>query len=92
MQPILKQCINEFLGTFLLCFVVLTTHNYLAIGTALALAALIFKGSFNPAVSVALLLNKELGSKDIVVYIVVEIVAAIAAYHASKLVFSRQGR
>lgn len=88
MQELLKKCIGEFLGTFLLVFVVLTTHNFLAIGTALALGVFLFKGSYNPAVSLALFLNKEISSKDIVAYIGVEIIAAIAAYHISKS-FSR---
>ena len=39
----MNKYIVEFLGTFLLVFVILSTGNYLAIGAALALYKIVFK-------------------------------------------------
>jgi aquaporin Z len=90
MNPLVIKCIYEFLGTFLLCFVVLTTHNYLAIGTALAIGVFLFKGAFNPAVALALLMNKEITTVEIVAFIVSQFIGAIVAYHASKRIFNKK--
>ena len=89
MNQIMIKCIYDFLGTFLLTFVVLTTHNFLAIGVALALACFLFKGgTFNPAVALALLLNKEISNTDIIACVVSQFLGAIAAFQVSKRVFS----
>jgi glycerol uptake facilitator-like aquaporin len=88
MQQLTQKCIAEFGGTFLLCLVVLTTHNYLAIGAALAIGVFLGGGAYNPAVAVSLLMNKEISAKEIVVFIVVEFIAAISAYYASKALLS----
>ena len=85
----IRKLITEFLGTFLLCFVFLTTHNYLAIGTAYALALFVFRGgSFNPAIAMALLMSKEISTKDLIVILVAQFAAVILAYYFSQKVFS----
>ena len=86
----MNKYIIEFLGTLFLMFVILYTGNWLAIGAALAIGALlggpISGGSFNPAVTVALLAAGKINSGDVVPYIVAEISGALAAFELFKLV------
>jgi len=80
----------EFLGTMFLSFVIFATGNYLAIGVALSIVALlggpISGGAFNPAIAIAMFYAKKLQVKDLVPYIIAEIVGAIAGYELVKLV------
>ena len=82
----MKKYIVEFLGTMFLMFIILTTGNYLAIGSALALAIIlggaISGGAFNPAVSLALMYMGKMPTKDLVPYIVAQIAGALVAVHA----------
>jgi aquaporin Z len=77
-----QKYLVEFFGTALLSFVVLATGNYLAIGTALAIAILLggrmSGGAFNPAVAITLLASGKLSNSDIVPYIIAEILGALA--------------
>jgi aquaporin Z len=86
----MNKYVVEFLGTFLLVFVILATGNYLAIGSALALAILlggsISGGSFNPAVTMTLLAAGKLAASDVVPYIVVEVAGGLAAFQLYKMV------
>ncbi len=79
----MNRYLVEFLGTFLLVFVVLSTGNYLAIGAALAVAVLlgghISGGAFNPAVAISMVAANKLPSKDIVPYILAEIAGGLTA-------------
>lgn len=77
----------EFLGTALLCFVVLLSSGPfagVAIGAALAIAILIggsvSGGAFNPAVAVALFSAGKLKKMDLIPYIVAEILGGLAAF------------
>ena len=85
----MNKYIVEFLGTFLLMFVILTTGNYLAIGAALALGVLlggsISGGSFNPAVTVSLLAAGKISASDVIPYIIVEIAGGLAGFHLYKM-------
>jgi aquaporin Z len=85
--------IAEFLGTFLLVFVVLATGNYLAVGAALALGVLltapISGGALNPAVAIAMLAAGKLTTADIVPYIVAEIAGALLAYEIYKILYKK---
>lgn len=80
----------EFLGTMFLMFIILATGNYLAIGAALAIIALlggpVSGGSYNPAVTLALYHSGKLMKSDIVPYIIVEILGALAGFEAYKRV------
>jgi aquaporin Z len=84
--------ITEFIGTFIFLSVILQAVRKnssmsafvpIAIGLALV-AAIQFGGSisgghYNPAVSVMFFLNKSLPSKDLIPYIVAQILGGIAA-------------
>jgi len=80
----------EFLGTMFLMFIILATGNYLAIGAALAVIAFlggpVSGGSYNPAVTLALYHSGKLMKSDIVPYIIVEILGALAGFEAYKRV------
>jgi len=85
----MNKYIVEFLGTLLLTFVILATGNWLAIGAALAVAALlggpISGGAFNPAVAIAYLASGKISSSDVIPYIISEIAGALAAFELVKL-------
>ena len=89
----LNKYLVEFLGTMFLAFIIFATGNYLAIGAALAIGALlggpISGGSFNPAVTLALYNSGKLMKSDIVPYIIVEILGALAGFEAFKMVMNR---
>lgn len=78
----------EFLGTMILMFVILSTGNWIAIGTALAICVLlggaISGGAFNPAVAISLYASGKLPKSDVVPYVIVEILGALAAFYAYK--------
>jgi aquaporin Z len=82
----LNKYLVEFLGTMFLIFIILSTGNYLAIGSALAVIVLlggaISGGSYNPAVSIALYSAGKLSKADLVPYIIVEILGGLAGYKA----------
>jgi aquaporin Z len=84
----MKKYLVEFLGTAFLTFTVFATGNWLAIGSALAIAALlggpISGGAYNPAVAIALCQADRLPKKDLLPYIVVQILGAIFAFYIFK--------
>uniref|UniRef100_A0A6C0EQ28 Major intrinsic protein n=1 Tax=viral metagenome TaxID=1070528 RepID=A0A6C0EQ28_9ZZZZ len=86
----LNKYLVEFLGTMFLMFVILSTGNWLAIGLALAVGVLlggsISGGSFNPAVTISLYAAGKLAKPDVIPYIIVEILGALAAVYAYKKV------
>ena len=74
----------EFLGTFIFLSVILSTGEPIAIAVAL-LAANYFGGSvsgghFNPAVTFMKLVNREIESVDALMYVLVQLAGAYAAY------------
>lgn len=85
----MNKYLVEFLGTLLLSFVVFATGNYLAIGAALAVAALvggpISGGAFNPAITLALLAAGKLGQNDVIPYIVAQIAGGLAGFELVKI-------
>jgi aquaporin Z len=82
----LNKYLVEFLGTMFLMYVILATGNWLAIGFGLAIPVLlggaISGGSFNPAVTISLYAAGKLAKADVVPYIIVEILGALAAFYA----------
>ncbi|GKQ42398.1 glycerol uptake facilitator protein [Companilactobacillus sp. RD055328] len=89
----MKKYIAEFIGTFMLVFlgtgtvVIAGTSNVLTIGLAFGMAITVMAytfgavsgGNFNPAVSIAMVINKRLSLKDGVYYIISQFLGAIVA-------------
>lgn len=84
----LNKYLVEFLGTMFLMFVILTTGNWLAIGFGLAIPVLlggsISGGAFNPAVAITLHAAGKLPKSEVLPYVIVEILGALAAFYAYK--------
>ena len=79
----------EFLGTLFLTFIIFATGNWLAIGAALAVIALvggpISGGAFNPAVALTLAVSGKIGGTDLLPYIVAEVAGGLLGYELVKL-------
>jgi len=71
-----------------LMFVIFATGHWLAIGAALAVIAFIggpiSGGAYNPAVAISLYSAGKLAKSDLVPYIIVQILGALAAFYAYK--------
>lgn len=84
----MNKYLVEFLGTMFLMFVIFATGNWAAIGAALAvgvfLGGSISGGAFNPAVAISLYAAGKLSKSDLIPYIIVEILGALAAFFAYK--------
>jgi len=84
----MNKYLVEFLGSMLLVFVIFATNNWVAIGAALAVAVLIggkiSGGAFNPAVAITLYSAGKLAKSDLIPYIIVEILGALAAFFVYK--------
>jgi len=84
----MNKYIVEFLGSMLLVFTIFATGNWAAIGAALAIGVLlggpISGGSFNPAVTISLYSAGKLSQSDVLPYIIVEILGALAGFEAYK--------
>jgi aquaporin Z len=81
--------IVEFIGTFIFLSVILISGQAIPIG--ITLAAMIYwggkisGGAFNPAVTLALFLNKKLNATQMIGYLIAQFIAAIVAYYFFKL-------
>jgi aquaporin Z len=84
----MRKYITEFIGTFFLVLVVALTGNAAAIGVTLMV--MIFAGGhisgahYNPAVTLAVLIRGKVTSQDAVIYMVVQVIAAIVAALVAK--------
>jgi glycerol uptake facilitator-like aquaporin len=84
----MNKYLVEFLGTALLVFTIFATNNWIAIGAALSIGVLlggkISGGAYNPAVAISLYAAGKLSKSDLIPYIIVEILGALAAFYAYK--------
>jgi aquaporin Z len=84
----MNKYLVEFLGTMFLMFVIFATGHWAAIGAALAIGVLlggaISGGAYNPAVAVSLYAAGKLPKSDVMPYVIVEILGALAAFYAYK--------
>jgi aquaporin Z len=91
----IQALIVEFLGTLLLMYAVLATGNWAAIGAALGIAVLlggkISGGAFNPAVAVGMYASGKLNKSELVPYMIVEILGALAAFYLYKNYVNKSG-
>jgi len=82
-KMLLKKYFTEFLGTHILAHVIFKTGNWLAIGSALAilvyLGGPISGGSFNPAVSIAMFLGKQIKLDYLIPTVIAQILGALSA-------------
>ena len=79
----LKKIICEFVGTFIFLSVILATGDPLAIGLALAVSVYfgikVSGGHFNPAVTVMMYFKKAINDKELVCYIISQVLGGLAA-------------
>ena len=79
----MKKYLTEFIGTFFLVLIIGLSQNPLAIG--FGLTVLVYMGAhisgahYNPAVSFAMLLRREINSSDFFKYLLSQILGAFAA-------------
>ena len=79
----MKKYLTEFIGTFFLVLIIGLSQNPIAIG--FGLTVLVYMGAhvsgahYNPAVSFAMLLRKEINSSDFFKYLLSQILGAFAA-------------
>ena len=89
----MNKYIVEFLGTLFLVFVIFSTGNYLAIGSALALAIMlgghISGGAFNPAVTIALMYAGKIPRSDLIPYIVAQLAGGLSGFELFKMIVNR---
>ena len=85
----LKKIICEFVGTFIFLSVILATWDPLEIGLALAVSVYfgikVSGGHFNPAVSVMMYFKKAINDKEIVCYIISQVLGGLVALNFFKM-------
>ena len=83
MQMQIQKYLAEFIGTLIFVSVILVTGNPWAIGAALALVILIISsisgGHLNPAVSIVMAFGGKLSMKDLLPYIIAQILGGLLA-------------
>jgi len=81
----LLKYLVEFIGTFIFLSVILSSGHAIPIG--LILAGVIYwggsisGGNYNPAVSIMMYLNKKLSIDELILYIVCQLLGAVAAFY-----------
>jgi len=89
MNQLLIDFLLEFVGTFILVYVVFKTGNYLAIGATLAVLILFTinysLSCFNPAITLALYYNKKINMERLLTILVAEILGGLLTIPALKL-------
>lgn len=85
-----NKYLSEFLGTLFFLYIILATGNPLAIGAALAAAIMVggklSGGHFNPAVTVMMVSAKKLPMKELLPYVLAQVVGGLAALELHKRV------
>jgi aquaporin Z len=96
----MRKYVTEFIGTFFLvltvCCAVLAQAALAPLAIGAALMVMVFAGGhisgghYNPAVSVAVFLRGRLSAMDLAAYVVVQLVAGIAAAGVARFVINTQ--
>ena len=78
----------EFVGTTIFLYVIIATRNAWLIGLTLALVISLFGnisgGYFNPAVTILMVISKKESSKQLIPYILAQLLAVPATYFLYK--------
>ena len=86
----MNKFVAEFLGTMFFLFVILATGKAIPIGSALAVAILLFGtysgGHFNPAVSVMMTAAGKLPSANLLPYVLAQVAGGLVALEVHKRV------
>ena len=86
----MNSILVEFLGTLFFLYVILTTSNALAIGSALAIAIMIggtiSGGHFNPAVTIMMAMANKIPKREVIPYVLAQIAGGLAALEIYKRV------
>ncbi len=86
----MKKYLVEFLGTLLFLFIIIAVGTPLAIGVALILVVIlggkISGGNFNPAVSIMMAVAGKLPMKDLLPYILAQVMGGLCAIELSKYI------
>ena len=81
MNQLIVDFLSEFLGTFILVYVVFKTGNYLAIGATLAVLVLFTinysVSCFNPAITIALYYNNKINMERLLIILIAEILGGL---------------
>ena len=84
----MNKLLVEFTGTLFFLYVIITTGNALAMGTALAIAVMIggpiSGGHFNPAVTLMMASAGKQPTNEVLPYILAQIAGGLAAFELSK--------
>ena len=80
----MNKYLVEFVGTIFFLYVIIATGDALAIGAALAIAVLLggmvnAPSNFNPAVSVMMAAAGKLSKKDLLPFIIAQVLGGIVA-------------
>lgn len=79
----MNKYITEFIGTFFLVLIIGITNNPIAIG--IGLSVLVYMGAhisgahYNPVVSLAMFIQKEIDKSELLYYILSQLIASVAA-------------
>ena len=79
----MNKYITEFIGTFFLVLIIGITNNPIAIG--IGLSVLVYMGAhisgahYNPVVSLAMFIQKEINRSELLYYIISQLIASLTA-------------
>jgi len=85
-----SKYLTEYVGTTFFLFIIIATGNWLLIGAALAVAALvggpISGGMYNPAVTGMMIMAGKMKGEDVLPYVIAQCLGAVSAYGLSKVI------
>ena len=85
-----NKFLAEFIGTFVVLFVIIATGNAWLIGLTLAIVIYLLGkfsgGHFNPLVTIMMVLDNKQSSADLVPYIIAQILGGLMALQVFKAI------
>ena len=80
------QYLLDFLGTLFFMYIVLATGNPLAMGAAFALTMMLTGTYLNPAITIVMAAAGQMGTSEVIPYLVAEILGGLTALEIFKRV------